>query len=280
MNLSTQKVLVIGANGFLGNRLLYDLSNQGYEVHGLINTNLNNITQNCKIWKKEDIKKIPDDFNVIFFVASLIPYSNMNYPSDELFDSNVLFPIEIIKKFKKSKIVFSSSVSVYKNEEIITEQSCLLPQNLYAKTKLIGEYLLDFCENISIVRYSSIYGNGMTDKTFIPKIINAARMNSEINLVGGGNRKQDYIHVADASKVAILASKMKNNDIYLGVNGCSYSNFEIAKVIQTFLPRTKINFVSGDEGNTFIYDNCYTKEKLNFLPSVSINEGIKNMIYG
>lgn len=277
--INSKKAIVIGANGFLGHTLVNELLAQQWIVDCIIHKNTEKIHHQCKIWQINELQSIPLDYDAVFLFASYIPYGEMNTPSKALYDANIDLPKKIIEHFQNLKIIFSSSVSVYQNSSIINENTSLAPCTLYSKTKLLTEYLLQFSKNPIIIRYSSIYGNGMTNETFLPKIIQKAKSDGFIQLYNTGERLQDYIHVKDAAKLAINAVSC-NADTFLGVYGYSYSNLHIANLIKQNIPDCEIDFIEGDEGASFVYNNDYTLKQTGFTPEISIENGLKSLIHG
>jgi UDP-glucose 4-epimerase len=274
------KILVIGANGFLGRNITQQCLQKNWQVDCAIHINDTHIPQNCKKLYIKDLETFDDNYDVIFLVASEIPYNAINETSEALFQTNLILPLKVVEKYRNARIIFSSSVSVLGNQNsIISENSDIKCSNLYAYTKLSGEIAMKFHQSAVCIRYSSIYGKGMNTHTFIPKIIEAAKTTKSVTLWGTGMRAQDYIHVKDAAKLAICAAISKQTGVYLGVSGKSVSNLDIAKDIQRLLPETKINFKGEDYSPSYHYNNSLTTQTFNFQPDYELVKGLKEMIY-
>ncbi len=275
------RAAVIGANGFLGRKLVQLCQQRGWEVHGIYHHARKHIPQDCPSFSSKELEKLDPGYDIVFAAASYIPYGDMDAFSKKLFESNILLPISLLKKFMITKrLVFISSVSVYGNHnKVITENSPLNNPNTYGMSKLVGEFISRFHPHSSIIRFSSLYGTGMRDRTFLPKIIHSAVHERKIILRGDGSRKQDYLHVADAAEWCILIGlKGKKGKVYLGVNGQSYSNLEVARLVQKYAAGCLVEFKGEDRSCSFHYNNQWTRQELNFSPRYSLEEGIKELV--
>lgn len=273
------KVLVIGANGFLGRNLVKRCLFMAWNVTCVYHNNYDLIPKGCKKYSYDELKTINNSFDVVFLLAASIPYKHFNHPSVELLQSNILLSLETMKKFTNSKLIFSSSASVYGNhEEVITESSGYNNPSFYGLTKLAGETIVQFHEHYQIIRFSSLYGTGMNPSTFLPTIIDDAKFKKLMTIHGEGTRYQDYLHVDDAVGYLVSAATCNISGIYLGVNGVSCSNIEVAECIRKYVKNCSIQNVGNDDSPSFRYNNDITKNILKFTPKISLEKGIEEFI--
>lgn len=275
------KVLVIGANGFLGQSIVKECLKKKWKVDCLCHAGIGNIPSTCTIFYDSELDSMPVDYDTVFLVASFIPHGQYNFASQELFKANIVFPQQVVKKFSSSKIVFSSSISVYGEgvDKVITEQTAFYNPTLYGLTKLAGEITLKFHPKHVIFRFSSLYGKGMYNKTFLPIICKHAKDNQRITLYGDGSRKQNYLHVSDAARLCVLASESESYGIYLGVSSTSYSNKEVAETVTALVPNCDITYTGQDSSKSFLYDNSLTKKTFKWTENVSLRGGIEELLY-
>lgn len=274
------KALVIGANGFLGRNLVRKCLLLGWNVDCVFNKEKKFIPKECKTFHIDDLEEIKDQYDAVFLLSAFIP-EDKTIADMKLLEVNVKIPMRVSVKFKKSKIVFSSSVSVYGiHNLIIRENSSFNNPDSYALSKLSAEFVLRFNVNYQIVRFSSIYGEGMTHKTFIPKLIEQARKNKKLLLYGKGSRLQNYVYIEDAVGYLISAASQKKSGIYLGVGERSYSNTEVARQVQKFFPGCEVAYSGKDTSPSFAYDNLLTQKMLKFKPRFSLEQGIRSMLDG
>jgi UDP-glucose 4-epimerase len=273
-------ILIIGANGFLGRTITQKLILQNYNVDCLIHNNSQYIPTGCRIISNKIYSNEKKIYDAIYLLASHIPYSNMDIISNILLETNIEIPLNIVKQNIDSKIIYASSISIYGNcSGVINEMSPIKNPNVYGLSKFAAEIILKFHVNSCIIRYSSIYGVGMNTHTFIPQMVKMARLENQIEIWGDGTRKQDYINVSDAADLAISAYENDAIGVYVGSNGCSYSNYEIAKIIQSYT-NCQIRYMGDDISQSIFTDNSKVKRDLNYIQKVSINDGIKQLIYG
>ena len=120
-----------------------------------------------------------------------------------------------------------------------------------------------------------MYGIGMKQSTFLPKIIKNALDSKEIRLLGQGQRIQNYIHARDVATLAKTAALSKQNGIFLAVSKENYTNKQIAEIIQA-ITSCSIEYYSDDHTRSV----SYTQEIIpyNEYNNTSIENGIKELI--
>ena len=273
------KILVVGANGFVGNHLI-DFLKKEHSVVGVYNTNTNNLHSDIINVPIIRIQKLANDFDYVFLLnASVITNKNVSEKErNNLFTNNVAITNLICEHFTNSRIVYCSSVSVYaENNEKINEHSALGEQNEYGISKLWAEHIVKKCVSYAIVRCSSIYGKGMSEKTILPAYIKQALKDNRIKIWGNGFRRQDYVNVSDVVQYLWSAAKCNLNDTFLAVNNQSYSNTEIAKIISTYT-NAEIVFENEDKSPSYFYNNDYTQKQLSYSPQIDMESGIQTLI--
>lgn len=270
------KILIMGANGFLGRNFLMKIKEtiKPINIYAVYNKNKNNIPPDVKLLHLSEINKIEESIDVIFHFGSHIPNEKTIDKHDYI--NQISLVNLLLEKFPTSKVIYSSTVSVYPaNGNFHNEHSSITPQNIYAETKALEEKLIMQFDRYAIIRYSSLFGVGMNKGTIIPFCLDSATQKGVINLYGDGSREQDYIFIADAVQILLKAIDAPNG-IYLGVNGMVQSNLQLAQIIAENL-NADVKFVVGDQGPSFQYNNDWTKEKLGFQPEYDLEEGLKMM---
>ncbi|NQW41849.1 MAG: NAD(P)-dependent oxidoreductase [Bacteroidetes bacterium] len=271
------KIGVVGANSFLGYNLSLRLIHLGFEPILYFHKNKDLCAQLPNLRAIETIYS-ESHFDCIFLVSAVIPYSNSTIDNTALWKGNIELPYNLVNHFKDSSFIYSSSVSVYgDNDSIINENSPLKPLNLYADTKLAGETLVKFAKKYQIIRFSSIYGIQQYQKTFLPIAFQNALTNKEIKIFGNGQRKQNYIHVKDAVAYMIKAMDLDSSNTLLGVDIISFSNREVAEIIQKH-SACQITFDGIDSSPSFEYNNELSRNILDWKPETSLETGISEII--
>jgi UDP-glucose 4-epimerase len=101
--------------------------------------------------------------------------------------------------------------------EVITERTVLRPLTPYGATKAAGEMLLGSYANCygitgAALRFSNVYGPGMTEKdSFIPRLMRAARDSEGVKVRGDGTMIRDVVHVDDIVQGTLAAWRSGHN---------------------------------------------------------------------
>lgn len=274
------KHLVIGSNSFLGVELCKQLVKKEKEVIGGFNKNKENLLKGIKHFPIKDLLLMDFQPDIVYIVSAYVPKNSDINIKERLEKVNVNFVKQICNKYKSSKIVFCSSVSVYRTDGMEkNEKSLLSPETLYGKSKLKGEEIVSLHEKYSIVRISSMHGVLMKSLTILPIMIEKAIFDNEITIYGEGERKQNYISVKDVASILIKSSDLKlDNDNFLAVSKNSISNIELAKIIQQIIPKIKIKFKGIDNSKSYFYNNAYTREKLELGEFSCLEKDIKEIL--
>ena len=103
------------------------------------------------------------------------------------------------------KILYTSSSSVYGNNNFCQESDLLMPLSLHASLKISSERLLSgFCRQYKIPyiipRVFNMYG-GSDHFSVISKIIDATKNSESITLINNGNAIRDFIHIDDVVNI-------------------------------------------------------------------------------
>ena len=264
--------VVVGANGFLGSGLVDELINQNMEVMAVYNTQFANINKLAKLISNEQFLNGNFEPDYIFYAPG--NYANTH---EELLKINQTLYLYSLK-FRNSKFIYISSTNVYGiHSDVIRENSTYDNPGLYALSKLSGEFIVSVTPKYSIVRLTYIYGASISNNSFIPQIIKSAKSLNQITLSGNGSRMQDYIYIDDAVDICLRSAMIEENNIYLGATGTSNSNKEVAEEIAKWVDCT-VQYSGQDLGQSFHFNPQKTFNKLNWIPKVSISEGIKRML--
>src|SRR3546814_4256074 len=99
-----------------------------------------------------------------------------------------------------------------------------------------------------------------------------------ITIFGDGSRCQNYIHVEDAANMLIALGSSPKNGLFLGTGEQSYSNLEIARIVQEFT-NCKIEFTGVDNTSSFSYNNGRIKHiRGEFYKFQGITEGLEQIV--
>jgi len=275
-------VLLTGGLGYIGSHIAVTLLSSGYQV--IIIDNLSNskigvlnaiyrITGTMPIFRKGDVRdqvlieSILHEFKIdaVIHLAGLKAVGESSQEPLKYYDHNVSGTISLLKamqKFQVTKLVFSSSATVYGIPSYLPldEAHPTNPQNPYGRSKLmIEEILRDVAStnnamNILALRYFNPVGahesgligedpNGIPNN-LMPYISQVAIGQLEMLSVFGndyqtpdGTGIRDYIHVMDLAHghLAALAFLIKSPPGFKVINlgtGVGYSVLEMVNMYQ------------------------------------------------
>jgi nucleoside-diphosphate-sugar epimerase len=256
-----KKILITGCTGCLGAFLLRELLSANALIW---------VTQYQSKIDNTDVKVIPMDklwqnglpeFDYVFHLAAKVDVKD-ELTKEELDISNVTFTKLLIERLTFKKFIFASTVSVFSlSNKLITESSTIAPQNSYATTKWEAEKLVMNLPQYSIMRFSSIYGEGMKTDTFLPIMIQHAIRENKMKVFGQGSRLQNYIPVSQSVNFLMYGAIKTENYVGLAVSNNEYSNLAIAEEIAK-LTNANIVMEGEDLSPSFQYDNQNTLKEL------------------
>lgn len=275
------KILVTGANGFVGSFLCKALKELNHEVIELKSSDGNIILN-------ETWNKIPATDIVIHLAAkTFVPDS---WKNPELFlQTNTLGTVLALEYCRKhgARMVFISSY-LYGNPASlpINELAPLSIPNPYALSKKAAE---DYCRfyadsykiNMVIIRPFNLYGFRQSNNFLIPEIILQVLNSKEVR-VKDLDPKRDYIYITDFIDAIIRCIDSHRFEIFNIGSGESFSVGEIIQMIQNICG-TQLPVISSAEKRPAeimdtIADISKAKELLHWSPSTSMYNGLSSII--
>ena len=305
-----QKVLVTGADGFIGSHLTEMLLEQGYKVKALSYYNsfndwgwLNSVKHPELEVVTGDVrdphfcKHITQDVEIIFHLAALIaiPYSYV--APDSYVDTNIKGTLNICQAAKENgvkKVLVTSTSEVYGTARYvpIDENHPKQPQSPYSATKIGADAIAmsfynAFALPVVLVRPFNTYGPRQSARAIIPTIITQiANGKKEIKL-GDLTPTRDFNFVKDTCKGFIELSKC---DAAIGqeVNICSNNEISMRDTLNLIarLMNSDVKFIEdqvrirpkSSEVFRLWGDNAKIKSLTGYEPSYSLEEGLKETI--
>lgn len=308
--MSEQKVLVTGADGFIGSHLVEMLLARGKKVKALVQYNSFNswgwleglshpgleiVTGDVR--DPHFCKHLVKDTEIVFHLAALIaiPYSYI--APDSYIDTNIKGTLNICQASKEAgvkKILITSTSEVYGTAHYvpIDENHPKQPQSPYSASKIGADAIAMSFYNafglpVVIVRPFNTYGPRQSARAIIPAIITQiANGQKEIEL-GDLTPTRDFNFVKDTCRGFIELSEC---DAAIGqeVNVCS--NYEISmretlELIARLMHREvkfteDIQRIRPKHSEVFRLwgDNTKIKNLTGFTPSYTIEEGLQETI--
>ncbi len=217
------KILITGAEGFIGSHLVESLITSGHEVTSFIQYNSFGDIGNLKFVDKYKLKNCNLEFgdirdddkllivskkkDIIIHLASLIsiPHSYTSFKS--FIDTNITGTLNVLRCIKKNnnlKLIHTSTSEVYGSALKIPmdENHRIFPQSPYAASKASADLLVNSFFNsydlpIITLRPFNNFGPRQSPRAVIPSIINQLLSKKKFLNLGNLNTSRDFTYVSD-----------------------------------------------------------------------------------
>lgn len=277
------KILVTGGAGFIGSHLCKYLVDRGNDVFsydlkdGADITNFDQLSSYFKSF----------NFNQVFALAAQA-YMKAGEENPELdVRVNYLGTLNILKLLGNRRMVYTSSGAVLGACPDVPsrEDSLCSPLSNYGVTKLAAEnlcmkYALANGANVSITRFSSVYGPRRTEGP-INLFLRASLEGKPITVFGSGEHTRDYVFIDDVIEGLILVMEQgKLGQIYNIASGEEHSVNEIAEIING-LTGAKIVHVPDKMGRFDIPRNYFSIKRaraLGYRSKITLKKGIERTL--
>ncbi|MGE5380692.1 MAG: NAD-dependent 4,6-dehydratase LegB [Methylocystaceae bacterium] len=251
MDLNGKRVLVTGADGFIGSHLAERLLTLGCKVRAFTLYNsfnswgwLDTIPQEKQnkleifagdVRDPHGVKRAMQDCEVVFHLAALIGIPYSYHSPDAYVDTNIKGTLNVLQAARELgtlRIVHTSTSEVYGTAQYvpINEEHPLQGQSPYAATKIGADQLTlsfyrSFGTPVSVIRPFNTYGPRQSTRAVIPTIITQiAQGKTEIEL-GSLHPTRDFSYVKDTVNGFIAVSQA---DSAVGQVVNIGSNFEVS----------------------------------------------------
>lgn len=308
MKRKIKKILVTGAEGFIGSHVVELLLSKGYKINAFINYNflndkghLSNIKKNNNIQycfgdirDEKIVDKAMKNCDAVMNLAALIgiPYSYVA-PSSYV-STNIMGTLNLLNyslKHKIQRFIHTSTSEVYGSAQFvpISEKHPLVGQSPYSATKIGADHMVtsfnkSFNLNTIILRPFNTFGPRQSLRAVIPTIIAQAITGKKIK-IGTLTTRRDFTYVNDTADAFLKAITCNTNAFGKTFNlgtGYDFSIEEIIKLVEKILNKKFIIVTdrkrirpSKSEVLRLISDNSLAKKILKWEPKYLKNKGFK-----
>lgn len=223
MNILNKKVLVTGADGFIGSHLVEGLLREGCKVRAFVYYNSFNSWGWLDTFPKDTLRKIEiftgdirdpngarksmEGIDVVFHLAALIAIPFSYHSPDSYVDTNIKGTLNILQAAKDKKcrkILITSTSEVYGTAQYvpIDEKHPFQGQSPYSATKIAADKLAEsfyrsFDLPVCIVRPFNTFGPRQSARAIIPTIISQLLSGQEKIKLGSLHPRRDFLFVKD-----------------------------------------------------------------------------------
>jgi NAD dependent epimerase/dehydratase len=311
LNLQNKRVLVTGADGFIGSHLTEMLVQKSANVKALSYYNSFNYwgwleTLDClgeievvcgDVRDPHFCKEITKDIDVIFHLAALIaiPYSYI--APDSYVDTNIKGTLNICQAAKENgceRVIHTSTSEVYGTAQYvpIDEKHPLQPQSPYSATKIGADALAmsfhsAFGLPVTTARPFNTYGPRQSARAVIPTIIGQIAAGKKQIKLGDLTPTRDFNYVLDTCRgfIALAESDKTIGKIVNIGSGNEISVGDTLNLIKKIMD-SDVEFITDKQRlrpeNSEVFRLCCDNTKINkltgFLPEYSLKNGLRRTI--
>ena len=251
MNLNKKKILITGADGFIGSHLTEKLIRLGYDVRvfvfynsfghwGWLDESPNEIKQELDVFAGDvrdpyGVRKAMQDCDVVLHLAALIGIPYSYHSPDTYIDTNIKGTLNIVQAARDlnvEKIVHTSTSEVYGTARYvpIDEKHPLQGQSPYSASKIGADQIAlsfyrAFETPVTVLRPFNTFGPRQSARAVIPTIITQIANGERQLKLGALHPTRDFNYVSDTVNGFIA---MAESDGVLGKEINLGSNFEIS----------------------------------------------------
>jgi dTDP-glucose 4,6-dehydratase len=257
MNIDGKKILVTGADGFIGSHLTEELVRRGHAVRAFVYYN----SFNSWGWldqASDDVKKALNVFSgdirdpngvrqamkgcdVVLHLAALIAIPYSYHSPDTYIDTNVKGTLNVVQAAKDlgvERVVHTSTSEVYGTARFvpITEEHPLQGQSPYSASKIGADqiamsYYTSFDTPVSIIRPFNTYGPRQSARAVIPSIIIQLASGMKKIKLGSLHPTRDFNYVKD-TVLGFIAVTESDRSVGEVINVGSNYEVSIGEVVQ------------------------------------------------
>lgn len=308
-----KKVLVTGADGFIGSHLVEELLNEGHDVRAFVYYNSFNTWGWLDTLPKEKLEQIDvftgdirdpngvreamKGIDEVYHLAALIAIPFSYHSPDSYVDTNIKGTLNILQAAKDlgtKRILVTSTSEVYGTAQYvpIDELHPYQGQSPYSATKIGADRLAEsfyrsFNMPITIVRPFNTFGPRQSARAVIPTIITQLLSGETEIKLGSLTPTRDFNFVKDTARGFIEIAK---SDATIGeeINIATQEEISIERLAEELIkqinPEAKIICdeqrlrPEKSEVNRLLGSNEKIKKLTNWKPGHSFEEGIRETV--
>jgi NAD dependent epimerase/dehydratase len=307
---SGMRVLVTGADGFIGSHLTEALVRNGYEVRAFVYYNSFNSwgwLEHCAddvqgkfevfagdVRDPHGVKKAMNGCDAVIHLAALIAIPFSYHSPDSYVDTNIKGTLNVLQAARElnvSRVIHTSTSEVYGTAQYvpIDEKHPLQGQSPYSASKIGADQLaFSFYSSFNLpvvtLRPFNTYGPRQSARAVIPTIITQiANGNNQIKL-GSVTPTRDFNFISDTVNgfISALTSKSGIGEVINLGSNFEISIQDIASLIGEIMNQ-EIKVINSDERirpensevNRLWADNSKAKELLSWKPEYASLNGLK-----
>ncbi len=287
------KIGITGVTSLLGSHLAKILTDMGHEVHGIARTkksSIESLLHNSSfkffpgdVTKFEDLEHPLKDVDYVFHLASISSERKATEEPLGCFKVNVLGTVNVLemtRRAKLKKVIFSSSAAVYKNTDHAQETDPPFPNGFYGFTKRNAENMIELYKNkfsisYTILRFSRLYGPFMERNPVFDMAYGIAH-NGSVKLYDSPGSQYDFLFVDDAANALITSlNKEWDNETINISSGIGLKISELFNIFKQISGKKDIPLEILKQNDQIDILSNKKALSLGWKPRVDIYDGVK-----
>jgi len=259
--IQVQKILITGANGYLGAQISQHLALKGHRITALCYPEVPSDPDWCDLMEDVMVGSVAErkvietlkerSFDTIIHLVSMDHHQSQTVSPELVASVNVQPAWMLLDAFKDSDLktfLYFSTIHVYGKipDMLITEKQVLNPGNIYALTHVMCEQVCNYYNqnsdiNCLTVRLSNSYGHPVFAENncwwlAVNDLCRTAYTEKNIRLLSDGSPERDFIHGSDVCQAVELlcqkAPKTFNHNTYHISSSQTYTLLELAGFVR------------------------------------------------
>jgi UDP-glucose 4-epimerase len=296
------RLLVLGANGFVGSHLVDSLAAQGHDIRAFDRFRSGgprfNETDKVEVFQgdylnRADVKRALEGVEYVFhFISTTTPATAEDDPTIDI-ETNVRMSVELFKlcvEANVKRVIFASTGgAIYGNDgDSFKETDTPYPVSPYAIGKLTIEHYLRYFRvkhklDSIVLRISNPYGERQPfhrKQGVIPIFLEKIARDKPITVLGDGSMIRDYMYVKDLTDtVASIFDADAPHDTYNLGSGRGMSVNDIVDIVSNITgkkPLIEYQEVPSTFTQRFVLDTTRFEEDFGRkIASTSLEEGVR-----
>ena len=313
MELKNKRILVTGADGFIGSHLVERLIQEGCQVKafvfynsfnswGWLDTYSNGFMKDIEIFPGDvrdpnGVRKAVKDVNLVFHLAALIAIPFSYHSPDSYIDTNIKGTLNVLqacRDFDIERVIVTSTSEVYGTAQYvpIDERHPLQGQSPYSATKIAADKITEsfyrsFGLPVITARPFNTYGPRQSARAILPTIITQLLSGGKEIKLGSLHPTRDLNYVRDICE-GFIAIARSEQTIGKEINICSNKEISMGNLARMLVdminPEAEIindeqrTRPGNSEVERLMGNNKKIKKLAGWSPEYTLDAGLRETI--